>query len=173
MLPGRQKLDSRPRRSGLRMPAWPRWRTCPSPSSATARRSAPSGVSPWSCCRGRSSAWSASRGRARACSGCRSSGLLPERPRPQSRAGHGARTSTWSSDPAGAAPPVRRRAPGRRLPGPDDLAEPDHADRSAGRRGGWIGGGGHPRCSTRSASPTPGGGCRPIPTSCRAACASG
>ena len=68
---------------------------------------------------------------------------------------------------------VRRRSPGSGVPGPDDVAEPDHAGRPAGGRGGGPRPSAVATCSSRSVSPTPGAGWRPSRTSCPAACASG
>ena len=56
-----------------------------------------------------------------------------------------------------AAPHSAQAASRRRLPGPDDLAQPDDAGRPSGGRGGWVA----TRrcgCSRRSASPTPNAG---------------
>ena len=63
-------------------------------------------------------------------------GLLPADPPPEGLGpGAGLRHTTWSSGRPRLRRRVRRRASRRRVPGPDDLAQPDDAGRPAGRGG--------------------------------------
>ena len=68
---------------------------------------------------------------------------------------------------------ARRERAGRRLSGPDDLAQPDDEGRPPGRRGGGLDRRRRASCSPRPGSPTPRAARSSTRTSSPAGCASG